>query len=421
MDLPPSGWYPDPYGVPGLLRWWDGSTWTQHTHPDGTETTDTAEPATTVGPSVQATTVQPAVQATAAQPAITPTTVQPAVAPTAAQPAVQPSTARPTTVQPPPSGGDANGTQVLFLGDDAWTTPGTPTGAAAGDRYGYYRTQRRRRMLVAGGLVGGTLAAFGVIALVVSNLGQSSTPVAATHPATPSARTSAPPASPTPSATPSSTPAGSLLADGQSGMSYTQLPSPWQPTCPSGLNNQQFTWTAGESAIAGQVNGGQTTWYGVACSGPLPQQYGYNGVADLENTATNLVNTFNGTYYGTLQHNFQQEVSQPLQVSGHAGWEIKFLMSYTNSQGQGLSWNDELGAVVVADLGSGVAPAVFYTSVPGNLGETNVDSLVSSLTVSAPTQQPGGGGSPGDGGSPAAGDGGSPAAGGDGSGGGNNP
>src|SRR5580698_11217679 len=33
MDLPPSGWYPDPYGTPDLLRWWDGSNWTRHTHP----------------------------------------------------------------------------------------------------------------------------------------------------------------------------------------------------------------------------------------------------------------------------------------------------------------------------------------------------------------------------------------------------
>jgi uncharacterized protein YxjI len=28
----PAGWYADPYGAPNLLRWWDGSQWTQHTH-----------------------------------------------------------------------------------------------------------------------------------------------------------------------------------------------------------------------------------------------------------------------------------------------------------------------------------------------------------------------------------------------------
>ena len=248
-----------------------------------------------------------------------------------------------------------------------------------------------------------------MIALVVNSLGQSPAPTAATSPAAPAAHTTAPAPTPTPSPTASASASGSVLADGQSGMSYAQLPS-WQPNCPSGLNNGQFTWTAGESAIAGQVNDGQTTWYGVACSGPLPQQYGYNGVADLENTATNLVNTFNGEYYGALQHNFQQGVSEPVQVSGHAGWEIKFLVTYTNAQGQGLTWTDEQGVVVVADLGTGVAPAVFYASIPGNLGEGNADKLVSSLQASAPAQQPGGGGSPGDGsgGSPAAGDGGSP-------------
>ncbi|MGA4845489.1 phospholipid scramblase-related protein [Streptomyces sp. G5(2025)] len=27
----PAGWHPDPHGAPQLLRWWDGSQWTEHT------------------------------------------------------------------------------------------------------------------------------------------------------------------------------------------------------------------------------------------------------------------------------------------------------------------------------------------------------------------------------------------------------
>jgi hypothetical protein len=296
---------------------------------------------------------------------------------------------QPTTVQPgmvglaggPAGQPDANGTQVLFVGDDAWMTPGTPGPAAQGSRYGYYRAQRRRRMWLASGLAAGTVAALAVIALVVNNLARSPAPVAAHSPTAQASTPSSATASPSP--TPSVTLSQSVLADGQSGLSYTQLAAPWQPDCPSGLNNQAFTWTAGESAVAGQINGGQTTWYGAACSGPLPQQYGYNGVADLENTATNLVNTFNGAYYSALQHNFQPEVSQPVQVSGHAGWEIKFGITYTNAQAQGATWSDEQGAVVVADLGPGLAPAVFYVSIPGNLGENNVDPLVLSLQLTA--------------------------------------
>ena len=45
-------------------------------------------------------------------------------------------------------------------------------------------------------------------------------------------------------------------------------------------------------------------------------------------------------------------------------------------------------AVVVTDQGTGLPPAVFFVSVPSNLGETNVDALVSSLTltVASPSQ-----------------------------------
>ena len=126
-----------------------------------------------------------------------------------------------------------------------------------------------------------------------------------------------------------------MLSDGQSGLSYPQLAAPWQPTCPSALTTGGSAWTSGESAIAGQVDGGQTTWYGEACSGPLPAQYGYSGVASLESTATNLANTFQGTYYNALNHSATPGVSQPVTISGYAGWEVTFAINYTNAPSPG--------------------------------------------------------------------------------------
>ena len=39
-----AGWYPDPHGAPQLLRYWDGSRWTEHTHPAGDQAQDPAQP-----------------------------------------------------------------------------------------------------------------------------------------------------------------------------------------------------------------------------------------------------------------------------------------------------------------------------------------------------------------------------------------
>lgn len=464
MELPPAGWYPDPYGTPDLLRWWDGSAWTQHTHASVTSDGGDAasgssgasgagqaaarqaseQPATAAGadqlakagpPTGPPTSPQPALPVTAVQAAVQPTAYQPAV--TAVQAPVQPTAQQPPVSAAPASGpagaggGNAGGTQVLFTGGDAWTTPGVPgvpgapggPGADYGYGYGYgyqhARQERRRRMIMLGGLAAGTVAALAVIAVVVMAMGGSgAAPTAQQPPATPTAAAATASPSVTPSPSASTSPSAALLSDGQSGLSYPQLAG-WQPTCPASLNNGAFTWTAGESAIAGQVNGGQTTWYGEACSGPLPQQYGYGGVSTLESTATNVASTFANAYYNTLAHTVTTQVSQPVQVSGHAGWEVKFLVSYTDTAGQGVTFPDEQAAVVLADTGTGLAPSVFFASIPSTLGETNVDGLVSALQLTPP---PSPGGSPGDGGSPTDGGGGSPGdGGGNGGGGGNNP
>jgi hypothetical protein len=240
-------------------------------------------------------------------------------------------------------------------------------------------------MWLIGGLIAGTAVAIAIIVVVATSLGSSPTSTtpdqaAATTLASPTPTAAATTPAPTASASVSSTPPASVLSDGQSGLSYAQLATPWQPSCPSDLNSA-FAWTAGESAVAGQINGGQTTWYGEACSGPLPAQYNYSGVADLENTATNVAQTLENAYYNPLSHSTQPELSQPISVSGHPGWEIEYLVNYTNATAQGATWTTEEGAVVVADTGTGNTPVVFFTSVPDNLGETNVASLVSSLQL----------------------------------------
>jgi len=516
MDLPTSGWYPDPYGTPDLLRWWDASNWARHTHPV-VGTADTGGGGATVGEAsgngasgnglsgngvagnglsgnggagsgavqataVQAATAQPAgggwaardrvigdwagtdwptgdqlattkppkgprtepqpalpdtsvqasvqssAQATRYQPAVQATTTQPAVAPTTYQAAVQPTSVQPTTVQGPvaptvadgwgaatsvlPNGGQPNGgqpaggagadgTQVLFLGNDAWQVPGGPDGQGPANRYGYQEAQRRRRLWLIGGISGGTAVAIAIIVIVANSMGGSPSTTAAdqTQVTTPPSPTAV--ASPTVTASPtaSATPPASVLSDGQSGLSYTQLGTPWQAGCPSGLSSA-FPWTAGESAVAGQVNGGQTAWYGEACSGPLPAQYNYTGPSDLENTATNVASTLGNAYYTALDHTSAPVLSQPVSVSGHAGWEIEYQLTYTNAAAQGATWTTEEGAVVVADTGTGNTPVVFFASVPNTLGATTVNSLVSSLQLTVVPNPSGADGSPAPGGSP---------------------
>jgi hypothetical protein len=461
MDMPPSGWYPDPYGVPGLLRWWDGSTWTQQTHAGSAHELSAASgpatslDATRIGGALGPTSDE-APRTTVARAMPQPTTVQPAVPGTdldrtrVQATVVQPVTRPPATgpswadARPPgayrgtePAGGstggsppwrdtaagqaDQFGTQVLPVTDMAWGTPGRGHDAGA--------SQRRRRILLGGLLAGGTAVALALIAVVISNLNStgSPAPAAATSAAAPA--TSAPSATPTaqattpsPTQTPLATGTAGGLTDSVSGLSYALLASPWASGCPAGLSSQQtLSWSAGESAPAGQFNnnGTQTTWYGEACSASLPQQYGYTGVADLEPTAMNLVNQFDQPYYGALNHQRSQLASTPVSISGHPAWEVRYLETYPNATSLGLSFTSEEAAVVVADQGTGLAPAVFFVSVPNNLNVTNVDALVSSLTltVTAPTQSA----SPQQGGGQPSGNNGNPNPGGGDGGGGNNP
>src|SRR5271166_856679 len=174
------------------------------------------------------------------------------------------------------------------------------------------------------------------------------------------------------------------VTDAVSGLSYQRLSSPWGQGCPSDLNTPTFNWSAGENAVAGHVSigGSFIDWHGLACSGLLQQQFAYAGPADLEPTAMSLVATLDPAYYGGVPHSRTIEDSSATQVSGHQAWIVKFLMTYSDGASQGLTWSSEPGAVVVVDLGASQMPAVFYVSVPANLGIGNLSTLIDSLHAS---------------------------------------
>jgi hypothetical protein len=253
------------------------------------------------------------------------------------------------------------------------------------------RKRRRRQRLMLWMLTCVTTVVLVVIYLIVKDIAKApavAAPAALSSPARPLSSASgqhrtAPKAKAKASPTRAAT--GPRVTDASSGLSYRLLPSPWRQGCPATLDTPMFSWSAGENAVAGQVVIGGSTidWHGNACSGQLRQQFQYSGAADLEPTAMSLVGALGPAYYTGLVHDRTIEGSSAMQVSGHQAWMVRFLMNYPDAASEGLNWTSELGAVVVADRGAGEAPAVFYVSVPANLGTANVTVLIDSLRLSS--------------------------------------
>ena len=304
-------------------------------------------------------------------------------------------------------GGAAAGPQGAGYGQNAWQQPGVTGGypggpAMPGNPYGYQQAlqQRRRRRNI---LIGAGVAVGVVVIVIAANSvgGASRGTSAASGPSAPASPTAAAPsaaaktaapasasASASATASPTAATGGSLITDSQSMLSYAQLPAPWQVTATCPLNSQVFPWSDGEDAPAGTVNtqGGPVNWTGEACSGVLPQSYGYTSTADLQNAAESVAETLQSSYYNALSPTgVNSEEDQSLQVSGHPAWEVTFDVQYGNAQAMGSSITDEQAAVVVVDAGAGVSPAVFFASIPNTptLNEGDITTLVQSLQLNA--------------------------------------
>jgi hypothetical protein len=166
-------------------------------------------------------------------------------------------------------------------------------------------------------------------------------------------------------------PPPAAVTDSATGLSFELLASPWRDGCP--MRDNPVGWSSGEGAVAGHVAaGGHTlTWYANACSGLLPDEFRSSDLAREATRAAAAIDTDRA-----LPHHRTVTSSTAMRVGGQQAWVVEFDVRFP---GQHLAWSSEAGAVVVVDRGKGQAPAVFYASVPGNLGTASLKTLISSL------------------------------------------
>lgn len=161
------------------------------------------------------------------------------------------------------------------------------------------------------------------------------------------------------------------LADREAGLSYHLLPSPWRKGCP--MRDNPVRWSGGEGALAGHVRseGRTIDWWANACSGVLPARLQDASLAKEATGAAAAIDTDRA-----LSHHRTVTSSTAARVDGRPAWVVRFTVRYP---GQHLAWRSETGAVVVVTRPDGEPPAVFYASVPSNLGTMNLKALISSL------------------------------------------
>ncbi|GII56729.1 hypothetical protein Pth03_51180 [Planotetraspora thailandica] len=347
MTTTPAGWYPDPYGSP-LLRWWDGSQWTDATH---------------------------AREATASPPE----------QPTA--PLRSPlRSAQPGWGSPEQSGGPSQGFGTPPHGAGGhWPQGGySPQGYGP---YGFGGPSPKSPAIwpwITGSIAVVVALVVAITAVVFFTQDRTTT---ASQPVPAPLDSIVPPEQGPQDAPPGvrlPQPANGRISDTTSGLSYAFPGGDWSvPTTPQindPTNPQLPVWTSACLTVAQENYDGQgDDWIASIYTGPLAPAVPYGGPRDLQSTTKSLLNAYEQLFYSP-PHERKILSDKAMDVSGHKAWILEFDMDFSKTaQANGWKWQTEKGAFVLVDRGQGQRPSLLYVSVPDNLDQSVLDRVVHSL------------------------------------------
>ena len=340
----PPGWYPDPYGSPGLLRWWDGSQWTDHAHGAPTDAGASGAPGGGPGPGGAS--------------------------------SMYPSG---------PQGGTGPGGPSQA--GPSWGGTGQPwgadTGAPAGPSYPYSGpaaapSGRGRAMpWLFGGIGALVVILVAVSLLVVTGVIGGSGGGGGGGGGTPAATDTSP--SPLSSPTDSGTAATDRVTDSGSGLSYDRPTSHWsylqRPRAVSGM----VTWTEAIGTVAQSDYEGDHDWIANVFTGV--GEASYSGKGSLPRVTRAMARYLEANNYSNVGKKTLQVLdSKSVEVDGHAAWLEKFKYTYNEADKRNLRFKTETAAVLGIDR-PGKKPALMYVSVPDNFDAGIVDRTLRSIKV----------------------------------------
>jgi Protein of unknown function (DUF2510) len=315
------GWYPDPNGGPEL-RWWDGSTWTEHTSP--------APPGT------------PA-------PGPAPTDFPPP-GPVPGPVGFPPAGPAPGLAGPP---GSASGGH-----------PPAPGGAGS-----------KNAVLVGLAVLIVALLLVGGFVLLSGDDESTADPTTTTTAETDDTTTTTGGDETTTTTAPS--PDSELISSG--GLTFTRLPEPWQDWIADGQGEiSELTGTAGQYVVVQEQSPSGGSWISNLLIGELTSSITYSGEADLPAAAQTLTDQLTANYYVDGAQATPVR-STEITIDGHPGYFIHTELTFSQ---EGLETTREKVVVVVVDTGR-ARPGVFWASIPYNSVELNegMDAAYQSLTV----------------------------------------